>query len=96
MKVSSVRRGQTCGGRSAVRCAGVIRPFSELNRLTSYAEPGASQGFGYDGFGNVWQRSNAGVPALRANSSAWYLVQTSPPVVTNRLANTGYDQAGNQ
>ncbi len=67
--------------------------YDTANRVTSYSEPGKSQSFGYDAFGNLWQTEASGVPALRPNGSSWYLVNNQ---VTNRMQGVSYDAAGNQ
>jgi hypothetical protein len=70
-------------------------PFGWGNRVNSYSEPGKSQSFGYDAFGNLWQSGTAlGVPDMRPNSSSWYLLADNS--VSNRLSGTAYDTAGNQ
>ena len=70
--------------------------YDTSNRLSSYSEPGKSQSFGYDAFGNLWQSggNSGGVPDLRATSASSYLLSTGS--VSNRLAGTAYDAAGNQ
>jgi len=69
--------------------------YDGANRVNSYSEPGKSQSFGYDAFGNLWQSGTAlGVPDMRPNSSSWYLLADNS--VSNRLSGTAYDTAGNQ
>jgi RHS repeat-associated protein len=69
--------------------------YDGANRISSYSEPGKSQAFDYDAFGNVWQTgTESGVPALRQNGPSWYLA--SDQTVKNRLASTDYDAAGYQ
>jgi RHS repeat-associated protein len=68
--------------------------YTGADRLSYFSETsGKSQWFGHDAFGNVWQTSAYGVPALRQTGSSWYL---SGSTVNNRLANTTYDEMGNQ
>jgi len=68
--------------------------YDTVNRLGSFTEPSKSQSFGYDAFGNLWQTGASGVPALRPNGWSWYLMTNGS--VSNRLANTAYDEAGHQ
>jgi RHS repeat-associated protein len=75
----------------------VLRNYSYdgANRLSSYSEPSASQSFGYDGLGNLWQSGTAvGVPSLLQTSSSAYLFTGNQ--VTNQMKGVGYDAAGNQ
>ena len=64
------------------------------NRVASFTEPGKSQGYAYDGFGNMWQTGSTGVPALWANGASWYLLENG--LVRNRMQGVGYGAAGNQ
>jgi RHS repeat-associated protein len=66
--------------------------YDGANRLSSYAEPGKSEGYGYDAFGNLWQTT--GASDLRPTGASWYLLPDNS--VRNRLTNTAYDLAGNQ
>ena len=75
----------------------ILRSYSydDANRVSSYSEPGKSQVFSYDTFGNMWQNGAAtGVPDLRPNGPSWYLL--SDGTVKNRLGNTDYDAADYQ
>jgi RHS repeat-associated protein len=66
--------------------------YDGANRLSTYAEPGKSEGYGYDAFGNLWQTT--GASDLRPTGASWYLLPDNS--VRNRLTNTAYDAAGNQ
>ena len=70
--------------------------YDASNRLSTYSEPSKSQSFGYYAFGNLWQSggNSGGVPDLLATSASSYLLSTVS--VSNRLAGTAYDAAGNQ
>jgi RHS repeat-associated protein len=85
-----LERLEYTGGTAMDRAYG----YDLANRVTSYTETGRSQSYAYDGFGNVWQTSAVGVPALAINDKAWYLPASG--VVSNRLKDVEYDAAGNQ
>lgn len=74
--------------------------YDQLNRITSFIEDtGKSQGFGYDGFGNLWQDGAAtGVPAIAQTGPTWYRDAAAPAgsKIKNRLNGVSYDAAGNQ
>lgn len=44
------------------------------NRVASLTEPGKSQGYAYDGFGNMWHAGSTGVLGLWANGPSWCLL----------------------
>ncbi|MFN0100996.1 MAG: RHS repeat domain-containing protein [Bryobacteraceae bacterium] len=69
--------------------------YDGANRVTSYAETGKSQTFGFDAFGNVWQTSSTGVTAMPQNGPASYQLNTSGTGVRNRIKDAQHDAAGN-
>jgi YD repeat-containing protein len=69
--------------------------YTGADRLSIFSETGGKyQYYGHDAFGNVWQTYVSGVPSLRQTGSSWYLIGGN--TVNNRLANTTYDNMGNQ
>ncbi len=68
--------------------------YDGVNRLQSANESGAGSwavGYGYDALGNRWVVPGGGLPGLTSETptcSSWYLSN-------NRIANWGYDGAGN-